>query len=180
MVIKIALFEDDYLTYQLYTASKNKRTKNKRTQSWLIITGAFSIFAVFFKQNNNLFLTYYFVILAVLSLCFYPFYQRYYYKRQYKKYVLDNNANSFGKEVIIDIDADYLQTKSIGSEGKISTSGIAQLNEIGSHYFIKLNSGSSLIIPKKMVDEQLFLAELNEIAQKNNIPLNHELNWKWK
>jgi len=180
MVIKIALFEDDYLTYQLYTASKTKRAKNNRIKSWLMITGAFFIFALLFKQTNNLFLTYYFVILAVLCLCFYPFYQRYYYKRQYKKYVLDNNANSFGKEIIIELDNDYIQTKVAGSESKMSTSGIVQVNEIGSHYFIKLNNNASLIIPKRLMDERSFSLELSEIVKKNNIPLNQELNWKWK
>jgi len=82
--------------------------------------------------------------------------------------------------VIIDLDADFINSKAVGMESKISTSEIAQVNEIGSHYFIKIGSGASVILPKKTIDEQLFLLELNEIVKKNNISVNRELNWKWK
>lgn len=179
MYVTLLLNENDYLTYQLYTASKNKRSRNNRRKSWLILSVGFLLLGIGFI-NSNEFYAYYFLGAGIISLIFYPFYQRYKYKKHYHKYVLDNLQYRFGKECKVNFQSDFIETKDITGESKINTSEVTQINEIGTHYFIKVKTGESLIIPKSIINKDSFISELMTVFQNPNIVINRELNWRWK
>jgi hypothetical protein len=94
--------------------------------------------------------------------------------------VLDNLQYRFGKECKVNFQSDFIETKDITGESKINTSEVAQINEIGTHYFIKLKTGESLIIPKSIINKESFISELMTVFQNPNIIINRELNWRWK
>jgi hypothetical protein len=179
MEIKLILNADDYLTYHLYIASQSKTQKNKRYRSWVLLT--ISSFALsYVLKNNDKFLTWYFLFVGFLCLIFYPFYQRYYYKKHYRKFVNEKLQYKLGKENNIDFGKDAIYSKSATGEGRINSAEIAEIIEIGTHYFLKFKSGDSLIIPKALIKNELFVPELMAVLQNPAIILTKQLNWKWK
>ncbi|MEO3404340.1 hypothetical protein AAFN85_10580 [Mucilaginibacter sp. CAU 1740] len=179
MVIKLVLTASDYLTYQLYTASKSERIKRNRYRSWLILSGCFLILGLMF-YNSIKFYSFYFLGAGVISLMFYPFYQRYHYKKHYNKFILDSYKNKIGKEAMIDFQPDYIFSNDTTGEGKIYTSEVCEINEIGTHYFIKAKTGESLILPKSTINDDHFVQKLELIFNNPSIIINREPDWKWK
>lgn len=179
MVIKLALSSSDYLTYQLYTASKSKRVKSNRRKSWLVVSAAFFVLGVIFYDNIK-FYSFWFGGFGVISLIFYPVYARYYYKKHYEKSVLEHYGNKVGKESIIDFQPDYIMSKDVVGESKIYTIEVCEINEIGTHYFVKIKTGESLIVPKSIVHDDAFIGKLMEIFNNPAIKINKELDWKWR
>jgi len=179
MTINLTLKADDYLIYQLYTASTSKESRKKRLKSWLTITGLSFLTALSFYIADDVFLYYYALFVGVISLFFYPLYQRVWYKKFYKKHVLKNYEYRFDKESLIHIHHDYIEIKDVMYEGKLFTSEIERINEIGTHYFIQFKVGQSLIIPKQQV-KPAFLDEILSIFQNPVIVVQKQLEWKWK
>jgi hypothetical protein len=179
----MTLDENDYLTYQLYTASKAPRIKKARTRGWIITTLASLCMAYLFFENYNDLLAYYFLIAAGVSLIFHPLYSRWRYKRHYRKYIEDNYKNRIGQECALEITDDVIITKDKTGEGRINTTEVEEINEIKDFYFIKIKTGVSLIIPKLKTDtKDLAVIEngLKQLAEKKGIKWNVELNWKWR
>lgn len=181
--LNMTLDENDYLTFQLYTASKNPRVRKTRIRSWIITTvGFLALTYVFFKDNNG-FLGYYFLIASVLSLILYPRYSRWRYKRHYKRHIQDAYKNRFGEECIIEFAADTIVTKDKTSEVKINTAEIEEINEIKDFYFVKSKSGVSLIISKVKTDPadlERIKEEVQALVHKRGVRHNVELDWKWR
>ncbi len=179
MIVKVVLQEDDFLTYLLYSASKNKRSRANRRRSWLIISGIFFLSAFLFREADGFF-TWYFLSAGVISLIFYPLYQRYAYKRHYRKFLLDKLNYRIGKECVIDFQQDIIETKDVTGESKINASELSEINEIGAHYFVRLKTGDALVIPKSAVDGNSFVEDLLAIFQNPEIEVTRELDWRWK
>lgn len=179
MIVQTVLQEEDYLTYLLYSASRSKRSRANRRRSWLVITGAFLVIGYFFYGKDS-FYSYCFFGLAVLNLFLYPLYQRYTYKKHYRKFVADNLSYRIGKESTIDFGSDVIETKDVTGESKFNVSEVAEIIEINTHYFVKLQSDDGLIIPKTAVDNPDFGEELLAIFDRPEIVLIRDLDWEWK
>ncbi|MCL9806543.1 YcxB family protein [Flavobacterium amniphilum] len=181
MVLEYSLDENDYLTHQLYTASKSKRTKKQRRKSWIIVSSLFFILGLLFLKEENNFLSYYFFGFGIITLIFYPFYLRNHYKKHYQKFITDTYKSRFGEIAKVNFHEEYLQTSDSNSESKINYTALEEINEIGDYIFLKLTSGGSLIIPKAKVDTiEEVKEEIKKISRKYGLAENIELNWKWK
>ncbi len=177
----MTLDENDYLTFQLYTASKTPRMKNARIKAWIFLTVAFGCFSYLFYRSNNDALGIYFLILAGLTATLYPFYSRWRYKKYYLKYIRDTYKNRFGEECDLQFDTDTIIAKDKGGEVKINKSEIEEINEINDFYFIKNRSGTCLIISKsKTEDIEKIQKEIKSMISNHNIRHNIELDWKWR
>ncbi|AMR31847.1 hypothetical protein A0256_10645 [Mucilaginibacter sp. PAMC 26640] len=179
MIVKTVLLENDFLTYLLYSASKNVKSKANRRRSWLVISAAFFILGFLFRDQNG-FYAYYFAIAGIISLIFYPFYQRYAYKKHYTKFLADKIQYRVGKECIINFGNELIKTKDDVVESVIRSSEVAQINEIGTHYFIRLKGGDAIIVPKQTTDIRSFIIDLLGIFQNPEIEVTTELDWRWK
>ncbi|MEZ2334098.1 SVM family protein [Mucilaginibacter sp. RCC_168] len=179
MIKTLALTEDDYLTYYLYTASRSKKIQSNRRKSWLIISICFLVLGMLFI-NNNKFYAYYFFAFGIICFIFYPSYQSYEYKKRYKKHVSDNYQYKVGVACEINFQPDFIETKDATSESKFSTNEVVEINEISSHYFIKTRSGSSIILSKAAINSPSFITDLIAIFNNPNIVINKQLEWKWK
>lgn len=100
------LDENDYLTYQLYTASKTSRIKKARIMGWIGTTVTFLLLALLFFKSDNYLLGNYFLIISGLCLALYPFYTRWRYKKHYLKYIQETYKNRFGEESTLEINDD--------------------------------------------------------------------------
>ncbi|RFZ82218.1 hypothetical protein DYU05_16505 [Mucilaginibacter terrenus] len=180
MTITIVLTEEDYLTYLLYSASKSKRAQGTRRKAWLTISGLLLVMGAAMLTSNDGFYSYYFFAAGLMSLVFYPLLQRYSYKKNYRKFVRDKMAYKIGKESILKFGTEYIETKDITGESRINTSEVAEINEIASHYFIRLKSGDGLVVPKTSVATPTFVDDVMSVMQNPDILVTHEPNWKWK
>jgi hypothetical protein len=180
MIVKTILTEEDYLTYLLYSASKSKRAQGTRRKAWLTISGLLLVIGAALINNSDGFYSYYFFAAGLISLLFYPLLQRYSYKKNYRKFVRDKMAYKIGKESVLKFGPDYIETRDVTGESKINTREVAEVNEIASHYFVRLKSGDGLVIPKKSVATPTFVDDVMSAMQSPDIMVTHEPNWKWK
>lgn len=181
MKIQLSLDKNDYLEHQLYTVSKNKRICNKKRNTWLLLTASFTVLAFFNYNKEDQLLFYYLLALAIITLLFFPLYQRKQYITHYTKHIEENYFNRFGQESTLSFEKEYIASNDTNFETKMNYVAFEELNEIKDYYFIKLKTGGSLIIPKnKLNNSEVFHKEINVIADTFNWKKNVELDWKWK
>lgn len=181
MTYEIVLEEQDYLTYQLYNASKNRKLRIRRNRSWLLLVIAFLAWGFVFLNNENSFTSYYFFTIAAITLFLYPKYSSWRYMRHYRNHIKDNYQDKFGEKAWLEFDQNHLISRNEKSEVKISYDELVTLNETKEYYFIKMSSAMSLIIPKRLLkDKPTFQTDLETLISKTNISHHTELDWKWK
>lgn len=181
MTFEYTLEGNDYLQHQLYTASKTKRIRNQRLRSYLFVVVVCALIGLYFLSDNKPFLFYYCMVFGIISLIFFPFYQRNHYKNHYKKFIKENFKNTFGEVSKINFNEQDIEIFSSNVEAKINYNELEAINEIDKHIFLKMKSGGSLIIPKMKIENQEILkVKLTDISKKYSLENNIELNWKWK
>ncbi|MEM7513130.1 MAG: YcxB family protein [Bacteroidota bacterium] len=181
MKIQCFLDEEDFLTYQLFTASKSERIRMKRIRAWLYPSFLFLVLSLITYRFSLSPLPLFFLLTGVLSLGLYPFYSRWRYKDHYKKFIRENRKGVIGKMAEITFSEDFIIEKSDLGESKLNTSELEQINEISSHYFLKMNTGHSLIINKtRLANPEEFRAYLESLMEAQKLPYEQELNWKWR
>jgi hypothetical protein len=182
MTINFSLNEADYLNFQLYIASISPRIKRTRMISKILIPliyMAFALQSLFNDNNNALFIL--FGSVALIWFLVYPYIQRAYYKRHYKKSVMDNFSYNFGKKNELELENELIKVKNENSESKISTNEIAEIYETPTIIIIKLKGPSSIIIPNINSVEVLSLKEqLKQLVISLNIKYIEDLGWKWR
>jgi hypothetical protein len=173
------LDENDYLTFQLYTASKTPRVKKARIRSWILTTVLFLCLAYLFYTSDNSFVGNLFLVYAGISAAFFPLFTRWRYKKHYLKYIRDTYKKSFNEPCEIEFNSDNVVIKDRTGELKVNKSEIAEINEIESYYFLKSNTGLTLILSKSKVDIDTINNQISAMVA-NGARHNIELNWKWK
>jgi len=177
----MTLDENDFLTFQLYTASKTPRIRNGRIRTWILMTVTFLLFAYLFYKSNNESLTVYFLSFAGLSALFAPLYTRWRYRQHYLRYIRDTYKNRLGQECTLILDADTVGSKSNAEEVKIKKSEIEEINEIRDYYFLKARSGTILLISKSKTENREEIEKLiKSLVETYRVRHNVELNWKWR
>ena len=180
MELKFALNSDDYLQHQLYSVNKNPRIVKKRKRAWLMITLTFAIISLFSFVKPDFF-TIGSGVFAVISLFFYPIYERNQYKKHYKKHVNEVYKNRFGIESSLSFNEKNIESISEIGESNFNYSAFESFVEISNYYFLFLKTGGAIIIPKTVTSTIIdFKEQLNLLSVKNNISFEEDLNWKWK
>lgn len=176
---KIKLEQEDFLRYQLFTASKSKRIKRKRILSWLLITATMFLLGFMMMQKTEKFLAYYFLAFGIITFIFYPFYQKVYYKKHYLKHINEYYKNRFGQESELSFRDDHIVSVAEAQEGKAKLLEITEINEIADNLFINFKSGDCLIIPSCNIHFNELKQELQANITDLDIMWNKELEWKW-
>ena len=178
MTINYQLTNSDFLEYQLYASSKSKLHKKRRFQSRVIIPIIYIIFGLYLaNKNRDNIIGIVFVGVGLLWLVFYPMFSKWRYKRHFTKHVEENYKNRVNKPVEIDFDENSVNAKDFTSESKISGAELKELIETKNHFFIKLTTDLSLIIPKHAIENK---EEFKNRVIKLGAEYIDELNWKWK
>ncbi|MBK7213670.1 MAG: hypothetical protein IPH88_10345 [Bacteroidales bacterium] len=177
---QIIVEKEDFLRFQLFTASKSKRIRKKRITSWILMTSSFLCLGLVFGDDVDKFLAYYFLTVSIISLFFYPYYTRWKYKKHFQKHIEENYNNKMGLPSEISFDQEYLITKDKTSEGRIKLTEIELINEIKEDLFIKFYTGETLIVPARNPDFESFKSELASTLPDPKIQWNKEYNWRWK
>lgn len=177
MTLEYKINEEDFLDFQLFTASQSERINKKKRNGWILLTLGSILIALYFYLNNNITMTIYFGLVAFACGLFYPKYFKWRYKRHYKNYIKENYSKRFGELATLTINSDSIFSKDKTGEGKINISEIEQIDETDKHFFLKISTGLSLLIPKKELSD---IDGLRAKFKKLGIVVNNELNWKWK
>jgi hypothetical protein len=117
-----------------------------------------------------------FVAVAIFWFAMYPMYAKWRYKRYFEKHVEENYKNRINKSVELVIDENAVNAKDFTSVSKIIGSELKELIETKNHFFIKLTTDLSLIVPKHSVEDQ---PEFKKLLTQLGAKYVDELNWEW-
>jgi hypothetical protein len=178
MTVNYQLTNSDFLEYQLYASSKSDLHKKRNFRSRILVPLLYIGFGLFlYLKHNSSLVASIFVVIAILWLLFYPKYSSWRYKNHFKKHVEENYKNRINKPVEIDFDESSVNAKDFTSESKISGTELKELIETKNHFFIKLTTDLSLIVPKHSIENQTeFKKRVTELGAK----YVDELSWEWK
>ena len=152
MKLKYKIGEQDFLDFQLFTASQSDRIKRKMLYAWIFLIFGFGIVSGYSYFKDNIVLTIYFGLVAIICGLFYPTYFRWRYKKHYKTYIRENYANRFDELEYLEINNETIFSKDKVGESIISISEIEKIDETERHFFVKMSGGVSLIIPKYKIE----------------------------
>ncbi len=181
MTFQYNIDETDFLTFQLYTASKSKNIKKRRLKNKIIVPIFYLAIGLFFFYLNNLLIAILFTLFAFAWYLLYPKWEKHFYVRHYKKFIQENYKERLGRLVAIEFNNESIIAKDNGSESKIILTELEAFNEIPQAIYVKIKTGQSFIIPKSKIfkiDE--IRLEIKTLASKLEIPYNDENDWEWK
>ena len=177
MKLEYKINEQDFLDFQLFTASKSNRINMKKRNGRILLTAGSAAIALYFFVNENIVMSIYFALVAILSGLFYPKYFIWRYKKHYKTYIKENYSKRFGQIETLEINNDWIFSKDKTTEWKINLSEIERIDETDKHFFIKMSTGISLLIPKRELDT---IDKLREKFKDIGLSVNNETNLSWK
>lgn len=180
MSIEFTLEKEDFLTFQLYSATKSETVKKNRNKNRIRVPIVYAILSIILYIYADILFAAIFLIIGLLWYLLSPYYLRKRYLKHYSKHIEEHYKNRFGKSESLTFNSDIMESKDITGESKLNLSEVEELNEIKDYYFLKFSSGVSLIIPKNRIEKKEDLKEsLLKIVSDFNIKHNQELDWKW-
>ncbi len=178
MKLNYQLSNSDFLEYQLYTSSKTKMQNKKRFRTRIFIPLIYIGLALYFYLNSgNSVTAVIFSGVAVLWFFLYPTYSKWRYKKHFRKHVEENYKNRINKPAEISFNENSLTAKDLTSESKIDGTELKELIETKNHFFIKLATEVSVIIPKGSIENQI---EFKKVVTDLGAIYVDELDWVWK
>ena len=175
--VDLTLGNDDFLVFQLYTASKSPTVRQARFKSRLVIPVLYLLIAVVFLLGRNYALGGAVLAAGGLWFLFYPAYSRRKYRKHYQKHIAENYRNRVGVAGHLKLTDDSLHIDDVSGQSAVKLVAIAAINELPGHYFIKLKQDVSLILPKSMAGSEVFITELEA---KTGLARTPELAWVWR
>jgi hypothetical protein len=181
MILNYKLDEDDFLTHQLFIASKSERIIKKRQRSKIIVPLIYIALGLFAYSKDDEILAFVFFIFSTLWFFIYPFYEKRRYANHYISFIKENYKERLGRNCTLEITNDYIKAIDNGGELKVLTTELEEIYEIHTTLFIRLNGGQSFILPKNKIDEISELKiRLQELAAYLKINYVVDENWEWK
>jgi hypothetical protein len=181
MKLQYSLDEEDFLSHQLYMASKSERIQKKRMRNKWIVPGIYFVFGLFFLKDSLYTLSSVFILFSIFWVFLYPVWERKRYRKHYLNFIQDNYSERVGKTTILEFTESSILAKTDSSEAKVSVSEIKGIIELKDCIFVHLKSGSSYIIPKNKISNSKEVKHyLEDLSKKLEINYTKELNWEWK
>jgi ABC-type multidrug transport system fused ATPase/permease subunit len=181
MTIEYKINENDFLTHQLFVASKSDRIKKKRQRSKVILPLIYVALGLLFLFKDKVSLSIIFFIIGLLWFFIYPIYERRHYVKHYKGFIKENYKDRLGRTANLEFNNEYILAKDNGSESKVLTTELEEICEIPTTIFIRLKGGQSFILPKdKITDFDKVKTRLKELADHLKIKYNTDEKWEWK
>lgn len=182
--IKFTLDETDYLTYQLFYASKSGDIKKARKRALNYMVLFVIILVILFMNQVACGTLYKLVVLIVvlIAVIIMPFRLKNTYKKLYLKHTRAVYKNDFGKTIELTFTAETIEAITVTGTSNTLVSQIVEINEIEKYWFLHLQTlGKAFIIPKeKLQNTDETGSAIKEIAKRFNIKYNLDLEWKWR
>jgi hypothetical protein len=175
--LKLTFFlkSEDFLAFQLFTASQSESIQRKRRRGQIFLSIGSLAFALFFYIGNSAFLSIYFLVFAVVTYIFYPRYFKKRYHKHYRNFIRDNYENRLNVEQEVDIDKDKIILKDKTGEASIKLEEVEEVTETPKHFFVKISTGVSLIFPKNSISVET----VREKLQSLGLTIVDYSDWAW-
>ncbi len=181
MRIDYKIDENDFLTHQLFIASKSDRIRKKRQRNKIIVPLIYVAFGILFLLQDKVALTIIFFVIGLLWIFVYPLWERRHYIKHYKNFIKENYKDRFDRIATLEFSNDYILAKDNGGESKVLTTEIEEICEIPTTIFVRLKGGISFILPKeKLVEFDNVKVRLKELANHLKIKYETDEKWEWK
>ena len=180
MILEFSLDRNDYLTYQLFEASKSKKIKRFRIGARMLVSIVFFIYGLAAQGREDIVFSYIFFSIGVLWFFLYPLWNGKYYITHYGKLLDKSYKEQFGEKLTLEITKDSLISITKNSENKTSTNQIQEIIEIPTMILIKFKVYAYILPKDKITDIKMIKKELKELSDFLQIPYKIENNWKWK
>jgi len=177
MKIDFKLTSEDFLEHQLFSSSQSKLHQKDRAKKRMILPIVYIILGVISFAIDIIELSIFLLVFAIIWIVFYPAFSKYRYKKHFQKYIAETFKHLIDQPVEIKIGESTLNVKDVTFETTLNTTKLKELIETKNHFFIKLVTDLSFIVPKHAID--------NKEAFKNRmtalgVTYVDALNWKWK
>lgn len=125
MIIDYYIDENDFLTYQLYTASRSNRLNKARKQRIVIIPLLYIAFGLVLLWMDNVLTSCIFFTLGTLVFSV-PYEEKKRYIKNYKGYIKENYKDRLGKVTKLELSNEFILAKNDEMENKVSTTEIEE------------------------------------------------------
>ena len=180
MILEFSLDRNDYLTYNLFEASKSKRIKRSKLLGKILLPIFFIIYTLIAFIYISIFSSCILFSIAALWFFFYPLWSKKHYEKHYKAHVDETYKAKFNEKTTLEITKDDLKYSAEDSGSKISTNQIQEIIDIPTMILIKLKVGAYILPKEKIADIEIVKKELKELSEYLQIPYTIENDWKWK
>lgn len=183
MEIEYTLSRADYLEFQLFAATKSETIKKNKRKARNRLPIIYLILGTILLTLSDKIFAIFFYLIGVLWYLLYPVFTKKIYNKHFEKYVDENFKKRFNTRIKASFSDDYdtIETSDLDGESKFITSEIERIFEIKRFIYIKMNSGSYLIIPKYKIDMiDKLRDELKMISQSKNFEVVTELELDFK
>lgn len=181
MIFEFTLDENDFLTFNLFVASKSDRIRKRRFRSRLAAPIVQAAFGLVFLFDHKILPGIIFLAAAPIWYLVYPKWEKRYYTKSYKAFIKENMGALINKKVSLEFTDGFILAKESGNEGKIPFSELDSVHEISSSIFIRLKGGKAFIVPKnKIFNLDALKSILKEIAQSASVKYETDESWEWK
>lgn len=176
MRLSYRLDEKDFLEFNLYTASKSESFNKKMNRGMIMLIVIIILLGVYLAIEKHFEWLAYPAALIVVVIFFYKKYYKWRLKKSYQKYIRTNHSTQIAKEEILELKPKSVYVKNQLGEGSIGYKDVMHLTEIKNHMMLLLRSGTSIVVPKKEIED---LTEFKSIFIGKKIPFTSDMEWKW-
>ncbi|GET23325.1 YcxB family protein [Prolixibacter denitrificans] len=178
MEIEYTLSRTDYIEFQLFAATKSETIRKSRRKARSRLPIIYLILGTILLVLADKVFSILFYLIGVLWYLLYPTLSKKRYLRYYEKYADENFKNRFDTLIKVSFpdDQELIETVDLEGESKFKTSQIEKIFEINRFFYIKMKSGSHLIIPKYKIENiDKLREELTMISETKNLKLETNL-----
>lgn len=179
--MNFTITESDYLTHQLYIASKSAIIKQRRQRAKFLYPLLYAAVGSFFLFQQKISLGISFMVLAVIWFILYPIWERGYYVRHYKNFVKENLQSIADRNYSIEFLNTHFLSSSETTQSKSNYSEIEGFAEVPSTFLVQLKGGKAIVIGKdQLTNADEVRVTFRNLSTRLNVPFFEELDWKWK
>ncbi len=184
MEIEYKLSKEDYIEFQLFASTKSETIKRSKKRARNRVPIIYIILGTILLLFADVVIAIGFYLIGILWYLFYPNLTKRRYIKHYTKYVDENFKNRFETNIKVNFPDNYelIETIDIEGESNFKTSEIEKIFEIKRYIYVKMKSGSHLIIPKYKIEsidslriELKNISELRGFGIETDLDLNFEI-----
>ncbi|HBG71052.1 MAG: hypothetical protein A2W93_02890 [Bacteroidetes bacterium GWF2_43_63] len=181
MKINYQLTAEDYLKFQLYTASRSKQVKARRMLSRILWPIVFLGIGIYFATDSNWAIAGILAGVAIIWFLVYPIFSRYQFKNHFRKDIKERYSENLDKSLSIEDRANDLFLVAPQGERSVKYSSITEINDLGTHYLIMFDTGTVAVLPiGREVGRNIWDDFIKQLALKSGKSVYDKKDWEWK
>ena len=183
MEVEYSLSRADYIDFQLFAATKSEIVRKNRKKARNRLPIIYLLLGTILLTIDDKIFAILFYSIGILWYILYPTLTKKRYTKQYEKYLDENFKNRYDTSIRVKLAENYELIETIDNEGesKFKTSEIEKIFEINRFFYIKMKSGTYLIIPKYKIENIEKLSyDLVMISKTMNFEIEKDLELDFK